>query len=103
MQEFAGCVDYYLRHKHLFLYDVVYEDLLADPEGETGRFFSAIGVPKSLVGRALTAMQVHSQGGMFEIEKYKVMTEKDFRDTDEVRIILYCTNHLYICGEPATL
>ncbi len=47
--EYAGAIDYYLRHKHLYLYCVHYEDLLADPEGETGSMFDAIGVPRDLV------------------------------------------------------
>ncbi len=47
--EYAGSVDYYLRHKHLFKYCVHYEDILANPEEETGRMFDAIGVPKDLV------------------------------------------------------
>ncbi len=29
-------------------------------------------------------MKVHSQGGMFEIDRYRIMTDKDLADIDAV-------------------
>ncbi len=82
---YGGCVEWYLRHKDIYLRCVLYEDLVGDPEEETTRLFDALEIPRYLVPVALTALRGHSQGMLFgdpKVVKRREWTEKDYKDMD---------------------
>ncbi len=76
---YSAAVLAYLKYKKFYKRCVLYEDLLADPVGETTKMFEALGVPTEHVSRALTAMERHSQNHVFgdpnEV-KYKKLTKE---------------------------
>ena len=82
---YGASVDYYLRHKDLYLHCVLYENLIDDPEGETTRLFDALGISRDLVPRALTAMRRHSQQEFFgdRDDGKNGLTAQDMRDIEQ--------------------
>ncbi len=79
--KYGGVLDFYFKHKDLCCCYVLFEDLLADPEGEIKRLFQALDLPEALVPLSLKALKTHSQDKFFG-DPLKDKREKEFNDHD---------------------
>ena len=77
----------YARNRHLFDQIVIYEDLLENPQSETGKLFRTMDVPLKHITNCLTAMKKDSQGKFFghtDGRKSQIFTPSQWAKIDNV-------------------
>ena len=73
----------FLRYKHLYTYSIVYEDMMSNTKVELEKMYNKLDIPTELVSKAMEALKVHSQRGVFT-NKVQVKSKggKIFTDSD---------------------
>ena len=80
----------FLRYKHLYTYSIVYEDMMSNTKVELEKMYNKLDIPTELVSKAMEALKVHSQRGVFtnnvlvRSKGGKIFTDSDWEICDSL-------------------
>merc|ERR1719507_2790427 len=80
----------FIYHKHLYVHSVVYEDMMKTTNEVLTEMYNKLDIPTELVSKAMEALKVHSQRGVFtnnvlvKSKGGKIFTDSDWEICDSL-------------------
>ena len=80
----------FLHHKNLYIHSIVFEDMMKNTKDELEKMYKKLDIPTELVDKAMEALKVHSQRGVFtsnvlvKSKNKTIFSESDWESCDSV-------------------